>query len=94
MIAIVVTLEAKPGCADALIEALAENAQDSRQEPGCLKWEFSRHLENPDKFAIYEVYQDKEAVQAHYDSAHFKRWFEKGPALMASKESGRYEILD
>jgi len=95
MVAIVVTLEAHPEKVDALLEALEENAVNSREEPGCRKWEYSQHLEDPGKFAIYELYDDEDAIQAHYDSEHFQRWIKRNQEedLMASKQSGQYRIL-
>jgi quinol monooxygenase YgiN len=94
MLAIVVTLEANPGKTDALLEALKENAAGSRKEPGCRKWEYSQHLEDPGKFAIYEVYDNEDAMQAHFDSAHFQHWVKRNQeeSLLASKQSGRYRI--
>ena len=95
MVAIVVTLEANPGKAEALLQALGENAAASREEPGCHKWEYSQHLQDPNKFAIYELYENEEAIQAHYDSDHFQRWIKRNQEedLMASKQSGQYRIL-
>ena len=95
MIAIVVTLEAHPDKVDALLKALEDNATGSNQEPGCRKWEYSRNLEDPNKFAIYEIYDDEDAIQAHYNSEHFKRWIKhtQEEGLMASKQSGQYRIL-
>lgn len=93
MIAIIVNIQAKPESVEALLEALAENAHHSNQEPGCRKWEFSRHLEDETRFAIYEVYDDESAIEAHLASDHFKRWFAVAPSLWESKESARYAIL-
>lgn len=93
MIAIIVQIQAKPDSVEALLEALAENAEHSNQEPGCRKWEYSRHLEDPLRFAIYEIYEDEAAIEAHIGSEHFKRWFAIAPTLWESKESARYRIL-
>ena len=95
MLAIVITLEAHPDKVDAMLEALAENAAGSIKEPGCQKWEYSQHLEDPKKFAIYEIYDDEEAIAAHKDSAHFQHWKQRNEkeGLMASKQSAIYRIL-
>ncbi|MCB1061503.1 MAG: antibiotic biosynthesis monooxygenase [Verrucomicrobiae bacterium] len=93
MIAIIVQIKVKPECLDQMLEAMAENAKYSNQEPGCQKWEYSQHLTDPNQLAIYEIYDDAEAVQAHMESEHFKRWFAVAPTLWESKESGRYQIL-
>jgi quinol monooxygenase YgiN len=50
------------------------NAEASRGEPGCLRFELGRDKERPDWFSISEVYVDEAAVQAHYESPHFLEW--------------------
>ncbi|MFT5465286.1 MAG: autoinducer 2-degrading protein [Verrucomicrobiales bacterium] len=93
MLAIVVTIEVNPGRADDLIAALEFNAAGSRQEPSCLKWEWSRHISEPDKFAIYELYTDAEAFAAHKASEHFAEWVKMIDGVMANKTAGQYEVL-
>ncbi|NOX99763.1 MAG: antibiotic biosynthesis monooxygenase [Verrucomicrobia bacterium] len=95
MVAIVVTLEAHPDKVDAMLEALADNAAGSNKEPGCQKWEYSQHIDDPKKFAIYEIYDDEEAIKAHKSSEHFLTWVKRNEEenLMASKQAGIYRIL-
>ena len=95
MVAIVVTLEAHPDKVDAMLEALEENAAGSIKEPGCHKWEYSQHLEDPEKFAIYEIYDDEDAIKQHKSSEHFLHWVKRNEEenLMASKQAGQYRIL-
>lgn len=93
MLAIIVRLKAKPGRAGELLAALEDNARHSAREPGCHRWEYSRRLDDPDEFAICELYEGPEAIQAHLDSEHFQRWKAAAPDLWEWKESARYEIL-
>lgn len=95
MLAIIVTLESHPEKAEALLSALEENAIGSRNEAGCQKWEYSQHHEDPNKFAIYEIYDDEAAIKAHKSSAHFQHWVQRNQeeSLMASKQSGIYRII-
>jgi autoinducer 2-degrading protein len=95
MVAIVVTLEVHPDKVDAIKEALADNAAASITEPGCQKWEYSQHVDDPKKFAIYEIYDDENAIKLHKESDHFKRWVERNEKenLMASKQAGIYRIF-
>lgn len=93
MIAVVVRFKVKEDCADQMLEALADNARHSPDEPGCHKWEYSRRLDDPSEFAIYEIYDDLDAFQAHLDSEHFARWKAVAPDLWEWKESAKYEIL-
>ncbi len=92
MLAIVVNLEIKPATEEQAIAALEANAAGSRQEPGCLKWEWSRKLDEPTHFAIYELYRDQAAIDAHRSSPHFLRWDQSLPGFMASKSSGIFDV--
>lgn len=92
MFAVVVTIEAVSGKADDLIAALNANASHSREEPDCLKWEWSRHIEDSDKFAIYELYTDREAFLAHKASHHFAEWVGASSPCIAHKVAGQYHV--
>lgn len=92
MLAIVVNFEIKPGTAEQAIEALEINAAGSRTEPGCLKWEWSRHTEEQDRFAIYEVYTDRAAIDFHKSSPHFKEWSSRTDTFLKDKSSGIYDV--
>lgn len=93
MIAITVFLEAHPEHTDALLAEIVENAGHSRKEPGCRKWEYSRHLQDPLKFCLYEVYDDVAAMESHLASPHVKRWMEEAPKYFAAKTAGRFDII-
>jgi len=57
-----------------VVETLRVLAADSRQEPGCVSY-IPHHLEDdPDTVLIYEQYRDTEALAAHRDSEHFKKF--------------------
>ncbi|MGA7833145.1 MAG: putative quinol monooxygenase [Terracidiphilus sp.] len=57
-----------------VVETLRVLAAASRQEPGCVSY-IPHHLEDdPDTVLIYEQYRDTEALAAHRDSEHFKKF--------------------
>ncbi len=92
MFAVVVTIVAESGREEDLIAALEANGNHSRHEASCLKWEWSRHIDDPSKFAIYEVYTDREAFLAHKASDHFAEWAEASGPCIAEKVAGQYEL--
>lgn len=92
MLAIVVNFEIHPDTENQAIAALEANAAGSRTEPGCLKWEWCRHIDEPHRFAIYELYVDRDAIDFHKSSAHFGAWKESTSAFMKEKSSGIYEV--
>ena len=92
MLAIVVNFVIHPEKEADAISALEANAAGSRTEPGCLKWEWCRHVEEPNRFAIYELYVDQAAIDFHRDAPHFQDWRAAAPNFMAEKTSGVYEV--
>ncbi|MEJ5914191.1 putative quinol monooxygenase [Pseudokineococcus sp. 1T1Z-3] len=64
---------------DAVEDFLAGIADDARcsvrDEPGCLEFTVSRHVEDPLRFSFHEVYASREAFEVdHRGSEHFARW--------------------
>jgi len=92
MLAIVVDFEIHPGSEAEAIAALGANAAGSRTEPGCLKWEWSRRLDDPNRFAIYELYTDEAAIKSHKASEHFDVWKGKIDSFLKKKSAGIYEV--
>jgi quinol monooxygenase YgiN len=45
----------------------------SVKEPGVVQFEVGRSIEDPNVFALWEVYRDQAASDAHRESEHFKR---------------------
>jgi len=59
---------------DEIAEALRLVTSESRLEPGCVTY-IPHHVEgDPDTIVIYEQYKDANALAAHRDSAHFKKY--------------------
>ena len=55
-------------------ESLFRELRDaSVKEPGVIQFEVGRSSDEPNVFALWEVYRDKDAVEAHRASEHFKR---------------------
>lgn len=59
-----------------IVEGLLRELRDaSRKENGVLQYDVGRSPENPNAFAFWEVYKDKDALDAHLTSEHFQRLF-------------------
>jgi quinol monooxygenase YgiN len=72
MYAMFATLKVKAGHADEFERLLSELAVPTRAEQGTKLYVFGRSTE-PDTFLMMERYDDKNALKAHYSSAHFQR---------------------
>lgn len=92
MLAVVVTIVAHADKVEEMIAALEGNRAHSCLEPDCHKWEWSQHIDDPTKFAIYELYTDREAFAAHKASAHFAVWVEASTPCIKEKVAGQYEV--
>lgn len=92
MFAVVVTLQCHADKVSEMISALEGNASHSREEAECLKWEWSQHVEDETKFAIYELYVNREAFLAHKASDHFAAWVEASKPCIAEKVAGQYDV--
>jgi len=71
---IMVRLEVKPERVDDFLKLVTFNASESRKEPGNLRFDVVRSVDNRTRFALYEVYRDDAAVQAHRATPHFAKW--------------------
>lgn len=43
----------------------------TRAEPGCLWFDWSRSLDDPNEYVLVEAFRDDEAARAHVTSDHF-----------------------
>lgn len=57
-----------------MVDAVRVLAEESRREPGCVSYIPHQSEEDPDTIVIYEQYRDEEALAAHRESAHFKKY--------------------
>ena len=54
-------------------EIVGEFTEATRNEAGCLWFDWSRSLANPREYVLVEAFRDQEAGAAHVTSAHFKK---------------------
>ncbi|HWV80839.1 MAG TPA: putative quinol monooxygenase [Hyphomicrobiaceae bacterium] len=87
MLAIIVHFEAKPDKIDAFKEAIVGHATRClEREPGCLQFDVVQDPKNPAHFAVYEIYKDQAAVDAHRASPHMAETGKVIPDLVAKRE--------
>lgn len=72
MIFITAKFRVKPEHADRWLDIAQEFTQATRNEPGCLWYEWSRSVENPNEYVLIEAFRDEEAGSAHVTSEHFR----------------------
>jgi len=72
MIFITAKFRVKPEHADRWPEITREFTQATRNEPGCLWFDWSRSVEDPTEYVLVEAFRDDEAGAAHVQSEHFR----------------------
>jgi len=83
MIFITAKFRIKPEDADQWPEISREFTNATRSEPGCLWFDWSRSLDDPNEYVLVEAFRDGEAGGAHVNSAHFKNAQQTLPSHLA-----------
>jgi len=73
MIFITAKFRVKPEHADRWPQIAGEFTEATRAEPGCLWFDWSRSLDDPNEYVLVEAFRDGDAGAAHVQSAHFKQ---------------------
>lgn len=84
MIFIVAKFAVRPEHSDTWLAQVDAFTRATRQEPGNLWFEWSRSVEDPDRFVLVEAFADAEAGTAHVRSEHFATACAQLPALLAA----------
>ena len=72
---------APPGDATALLRRLAD---DSRHEPGCLRFDILQHADRANHFTIVEAWRTRAARDRHVAAAHTRRYRDALQPLIGS----------
>jgi len=87
MIILQVHIQIKPECVEAFRSATIDNARHSAGEPGVARFDFLQCSDDPNRFSLWEVYRNEEAVAAHKLTAHYARWVEATQDMFAEPRS-------
>ena len=71
MIFITAKFRVKPDHADAWADITRAFTEATRNESGCLWFDWSRSLDDPTEYVLVEAFRNGEAGAAHVQSAHF-----------------------
>lgn len=83
MIFITARFRVLPEHADHWPQIAADFTQATRSEPGCLWFDWSRNIEDPDEYVLVEAFRDEEAGGAHVRSDHFRAAQQTLPPYLA-----------
>jgi (4S)-4-hydroxy-5-phosphonooxypentane-2,3-dione isomerase len=75
MIAVWVTVRVKPELRDEFLRAIEADAVGSeRDEPGCIRFNVLRNVDDENVYHFYEVYASEEARLEHRAAPHYAVW--------------------
>ncbi|NUQ65608.1 MAG: antibiotic biosynthesis monooxygenase [Pirellulales bacterium] len=88
MYVVCVHVRVKPEHREDFLKASLENAACTVQEPGNLRFDVLQQADDPDRFLLYEVYQDEAGMNAHKQTAHYAKWRDAVADWMAGPRQG------
>jgi autoinducer 2-degrading protein len=76
VLTVMVTLQVRPDKVDEFLDAIHENAIATlKDEPGCLRFDVQRSVDDPNRFMLYEIYRDAAAFyDEHRSTVHYRKW--------------------
>ncbi len=84
MIATLVYVNVKPEFVDAFEKITIYNHDNTRKEPGNIRFDVLRTNSDNTQFVLYEVFEDEDAVRAHKETEHYFKWRTEVADYMAS----------
>lgn len=94
MLVVLVHIHVKADQVDAFQAACVENARNSLQEPGVVRFDVLRQQDDPTNFTLVEIYRTPEAPAAHKHTDHYKKWAHTVADMMAApRYSVKYENI-
>ena len=82
----------KPECREEAFKLLEELIAKTKEEPGNISYVYCKDTKDPDYFAMIEEWKDKDAIDAHMNSEHFKYYISQLMQMMA--EPSRLEVYE
>ena len=74
MIYLISTAHLKPGTREKCIAPAKVCIEASRKDAGCIAYDLNLSVTDPDRMVFVEVWESKAALDAHFQTAHFKAW--------------------
>lgn len=69
-------------------QATIENAKDSLNEPGVIRFDVLQMADDPTRFILEEIYHTPEDQIKHRETPHYNTWKDKVAGMMAEPRKG------
>jgi len=83
MVIVHVSVHVKPEHVAAFAEATRENARNSVQEPGVVRFDVLQQEDDPTRFLLMEIYRTGADPALHKMTSHYLTWVETVEPMMA-----------
>ena len=86
MIYLISTAHLKPGTRETCVAPARVCIEASRKDAGCIAYDLNLSVTDPDRMVFVEVWESKAALDAHFQTAHFKAWRAAVADLVVSRK--------
>lgn len=83
----------KEGCTKKYQEIAFELIEETRKENGLISYELYQDIENPNIITFIEKWENKEVLDAHIQSKHFKRLVPQLTELRVEGDVDLYRLI-
>jgi len=91
MLIVHVDVRVTPESIDAFRAATIENARQSVQEPGIIRFDVIQQTDDPTHFVLVEIYRTTEDPARHKQTMHYQTWRDTVAPMMAEpRQSTKY----
>ena len=89
-----VHVHVNPGSADAFRAATLENARQSVQEPGIIRFDVLQQQDDPNRFILVEIFRTPDDPARHKETPHYAAWKAAVEPMMAEpRRSVKFEAV-
>ena len=85
MLVVLSSATAAPGRRDELVAAARAVAAATREDRGCLSYDFAADLDDPDRVLGVEVWADRAALDEHMSHDHTRAFLGAAPGLVTGE---------
>jgi len=75
----------KPECHEEALELARRMAEATREELGCISYDFYVGLADPNTFMVFQEWDSMETLMAHFQTPHMEAFLERLPSLVSGE---------
>ena len=88
MLIVLVSIHVKPDRLEEFKSATLDNARNSVQEQGIVRFDAIQQEDDPSRFVLVEAYRTPEDQLRHRETAHYTRWRDTVADMMVEPRAG------